>query len=400
MKVMIFLMVIMAISINSAPFLRRLTEVTETSCAAEGKDFKAATKAQCQKGDVVFEVSNEDGCGVGQWTEGETCSATGEPSFTSGTCTGVPEYTKTVTSATCKADGNDVKDGTASEEVCKSKVYWTDDTHCSVDGVELANCDGSGSWTAEAIGACEITDIVSFGTLTQEACNGITVKWDDTTDSENPKCVITGYTCPGTSDGTFSVSGNVCSINKEKIGGTGDDAKNKCVKKTWEKSADGYCTAGGKTVEAKDSTACGQITLEKKGECSISSITDKNKCVGTYQEVYDKKCTLSVTVNGGTSQIKITDPDRLEDEGTCETELVWQTGSCSQKKVTKKEDCIKPGNYTAAKPAECVAKSNTSANDTQSASSSTNKTATETPKSSGTSLGFKITLILILSLLF
>ena len=106
MKAELLLFMIMIISINSYPFLRKLAD-TEESCKNAGKDYQEGKPAQCKTGSTVFEVSAESECNVGTWTDitDGVCSGKAATALTETTCKGTPTYTAAVitTPASCKA---------------------------------------------------------------------------------------------------------------------------------------------------------------------------------------------------------------------------------------------------------------------------------------------------------
>ena len=402
MKVMFLVLLITVITINSAPFLRRLetskTTITKDSCEKLGKDYSEGKSASCIKNDNMYNVTDESECEAGSW--GAKCSANAASVLTQAQCKGTPVFSTTTTVKTqssCKVkDTGEVAESGKDEDSCKEKVKWTADSKCSVEKVtNLDDCKGSGTWS---IGTCKITGTeVSLGEMSQDACGKIKVGWDDTA-SVN-KCKVTAFTCPS-EDSPFSTSGSDCLISDTVI--VADDKDTKCKSTTFEgktKANDGKCyVAGNVEVEAEDVAACNKITLSKKGSCSISTITEEGKCKYTFTNtVYENKCTLTLTADGGsTTTIELTDEERLTDKEKCQTQLQWDE-ACNGAVGNNKTDCIVKGEYTRPTAAVCVEKSDDSSGNK---TTTTNKTTTDTSKSSGTTLAFKFTFILIISLLF
>ena len=366
MKTELVLFMVMIISINSYPFLRKLAD-TEESCKNAGKDYQEGKPAQCKTGNAVFEVSAKSECNVGTWTDNAdgVCSGTAATALTKESCKGTPVYTEAVitTPASCKANNQDVPSGAASKEACDEAVKWTP-SKCNVNEISVDNCaKTTTTWNPER-GTCSIGDSVTFNVADSTACKGITASLNE------EKCVVTGYDC-STDTTTFDVTGEegskVCSIKSIDSGN--------CKSPSWTITSDASCTAGSVTIkDISDENSCTKFTLKViEGSCSISGL-DETKCVGKYTDAVVKtpaSCKLGSTV--------LTDKSRLKYKSACETELVWQKGTCTNVMVSNEDDCeASKADYTAAVEAKCVDKAS----------------------SSNSFLAFKIALVLIACLLF
>ena len=365
MKAELALLFIMIISINSFPFLRKLAD-TEESCKNAGKDYQEGKAAQCKTGNTVFEVTAKSECVTGQWSDNSAgvCSGTASPAFTQDTCKGTPVYTEPVLNspATCKAGDKNIESGAASQAACDEAVKWTD-TKCNVDGISVENCakDKTQVTWSDKVEECKIGNNVKFNVADSDACEAVTLNWEDN------KCKVSeGYTCPTVTDDTFTVEGSVCYITSIT-----NDVD--CMTPEWKKISDGTCKAGTITLSnIKEKSECDSFEFEKSGSCSVSGL-DKDKCVGKFTPA-DVKTKASCKLGN----IELTDQIRLDFKSACETELVWQSGICTNVMVSKKDDCIASPSYTAAVQAKCVDKAS----------------------SSNSFLSFKFALVLIACLLF
>ena len=366
MKAELVLFMVMIISINSYPFLRKLADTAE-SCKNAGKDYQEGKPAQCKTGNTVFEVSAESECKVGTWDGNESgvCSGTAATPLTETTCKGTPTYSvseKIKTPASCKAGGKDVTlVGEITQKKCEDAVKWVDnsDKKCNVEGISVSACESAqAKWIAD----CKIGDDILIGSMTEAECTAITVAYSD-------KCVITGFSSCKT-EGDLLFEEGICYVSTTKI-----TESEGCVSPSLTES-NGKCVAEGQTISGQDKNSCSnyEIKLVDSGSasCTISGL-DKESCKATYNAAVVE---TEITCKIGSTEL--TDKSRLKYKSACETELVWQKGKCSNEMVSNKEDCIASKEYTAAVEGKCVDKAS----------------------SSNSFLAFKFALVLIACLLF
>ena len=153
MKKMFIIFVIVMITVNSSPFLRRVEEVTEASCTKKNQDYDPGKPAQCLKGSTLFNVTSQDECNAGTWGK---CSANATPKIVKAACSSAytPDFTE-LTSGTCtvKKTGKVVEAGKGSQTDCNNAITFTA-TGCSVEGFTKDNCQGQGSWIK--LGTCTL----------------------------------------------------------------------------------------------------------------------------------------------------------------------------------------------------------------------------------------------------
>ena len=199
MKLMFLIFVIMAITINSSIFLRKLesstTQVTKDSCEKSGKGFDEGKPAQCKKGDTLYNVTEEAKCNVGTWAE--KCSASATPALTKEECQGqgTLKYSSNqeTTEAVCKVQGTTDTDkifpeSNGSQKECENKIYKIN--KCKTSGINIEDCQGPAVFT-DAKESCVVSGTKVIQVDSSDTCAGITLEFN--TDS---KCVIkNGYTC-------------------------------------------------------------------------------------------------------------------------------------------------------------------------------------------------------------
>ena len=135
MKTELFLLLlILAISINAFPYLRKLDDETKTEaeCEKDGKGFEATTKATCKVKDAEpYEIESEDECKSGTWTDTAHCSTTVITSETE--CNGTPSFSESKCTITINGEEKTLTDLDSADK-CKDLV-WTK-AGCSVATVK------------------------------------------------------------------------------------------------------------------------------------------------------------------------------------------------------------------------------------------------------------------------
>ena len=312
MKSQLFLLFLFS-TIFCSPFLKKLEEVTKESCQKEGKEYKETITYRCKTGDSYFNVEKEEDCKPGEWTESTQCSASEVPVEK---CQGSPTYTAATTAENAYCELNGVKISSLTTlEACQTTLIWTND-QCSISGVTDENaCKTKGKWTSniETDGSCDL--------------NGKTTKTDCEKKGE--------WKTDADGNGSCSIEGKNETICNQTSGTW-----------TYNNETDGSCDLSGKTTKSK----CETIGTWTKAHCSVDQIKTKEECDGktpTYHQATEAKpasCKLG----------DIDIPSRTT-EATCEVSLEVKTvGSCSNKNVTKEEDCEAEATVDKVKVAECV----------------------------------------------
>ena len=245
-----------------------------------------------------------------------------------------------VTEATCKAE--------------KKKYQAAVPAKCKIGDTEYevekeSECK-AGTWTSGEV--CSAKDIK------KEYCEGIPT-YTEGTPAQEEKCELNGV--------KLSLSQANCEVEVVWINGICDgapQAQSKCTaegatftnglcKSTSKTSGecDTLTAAGGVCIDTSITTSesCGEGFAWIDGVCSVSEITDSDKCKGTPEYTAAKaKQDPTCTIKGQTI------PDRTTKD-KCVEPLEWLSGSCSNKLPVKtEEDCKKDGTYTAGTPAKCV----------------------------------------------
>ena len=173
---------------------------------------------------------------------------------------------------------------------------------------------------------CKISDSISFGYLTKSECEGITVQWQD------DKCIVGGSTAINGEDG---------------------------CEKTWDESNANCIAYGVSITDVSSEEDCNNYEIKlvdaEEYYCTYSNV-GQNECKASYisgDDLIEIKCIL----DDGT---ELSDDYRLKSKSACETELVWQSGTCSNIQVTNKEDCEANAEFTKGTEAECVDKASSS----------------------------------------
>ena len=274
MKSKLLLIFFFSVIFCSQPFLRKLDEeVTEESCKAQKKKYQAAVSATCKKGNIVFDVENEDDCKAGTWDGSkEGCSVdgidkqncNGKPSFESGT---------PATEEKCKLSNNE--EISLKGEDCDTTIelVWiaglcgtepkTQESDCTVDGT---------SWTAgiciDSSGSCSGDDLKQIGKV----------------------CINTSKSSSDCNTDPLSWSTGVCSNPKitdsSKCTGklTHEDAKAEVSAK---------CVFQGKTLSGITTQKECEVDVEwTNGSCSNEQVKNKEDCekAGTYTAGTPAKC--------------------------------------------------------------------------------------------------------------
>ena len=323
MKSQLFLLFTFS-TILCSPFLRKTDEVTEESCQKEGKKYQETITYDCKTGDSVFTVTKKEDCKSGKWTESSVCSI---PEVTVDKCNGNPTFTAATAavSPSCVLDGTTITTLTTQNE-CQTPLVWTDGT-CTISGVKKDidsrnNCEKTGSWTStgEERGNCTL----GSSPTDKATCEGRKGEWTPSSDGNE-----TEGSC---SDGKTNTSKTDC----EQVAGVF----------TSTSETVGSCTVSAKTTKSDCETA-GNWEDEY---CSVDLFKSKETCDGktpTYNP--GSPATAATCEKDG-----ISIPGRTTAE-TCEVTLEVKTvGSCSNEKVTKKEDCEAKATADEVKVAECV----------------------------------------------
>ena len=362
MKVVVFMVVIMAITINSSHFLRRLdastTVPTSSSCTALGKDFDAGKPAQCKKGNSLYNVTDEAQCNAGTW--GGKCSASAAEPITKAEC-GVDGATfqfsseEVQTSAVCKIKDTDQEfsDANANDAACKAKIYQID-AKCKTDKIAINDCQGPATYISSD--SCKAGDAL-FKNVNSYDCGEINLSW------ENGKCVVSsGFSCTATENGLTkeTIQSSVYSI--DSIG----ESDNCPTHPTFTSGTPNTCKAGTfsfSLAEAPtDQTNCDTITLSWQtasvSKCVVTGgLTVDDNTEGFTKSLDDPAVYYITTVNdqtdcpthptftsgtpntcnAGTFSFSLAEAPT--DQTNCDTiTLSWQTVSVSK--------CVVTGGYS------------------------------------------------------
>ena len=226
MKNQLILISLFSLILCNQPFLRKLAEVTEASCKAEGKKFQAGVAAQCKIANIILEnISKKSDCVKGTWTakEKEECTA---PEITTSTdCKGVPTFTAGTekTSATCMINGKDLTDRLASSAVCQVALEWTKGKCTTTSETTQTECKGEWEETTSSERRLETTGTCTIVTETDssEDCSGGTY--------EAGKCSAGGFTkeqCKGTPVYSEGELKGTCKIGETTL--SNRETKEKC----------------------------------------------------------------------------------------------------------------------------------------------------------------------------
>ena len=266
MKTQLILISLFSLILCNQPFLRKLAEVTEASCKAEGKKFQAAVAAQCKIGNSIIEnISKKSDCVKGAWTQGsEYCTAS--EITTSTECSGTPKFTAGAekTAATCIVNDVDLTDRLADSKTCEVALYWT--VKCTTTSqTTQADCNSAdGSWEAAAQQTERRLD--DTGTCTIEK-----------TQSEE-ECTKAGGTA---SDGKCS-------------GGTFTKEQCKGTPKYTEGEQKGTCAINGKNLSNRETKSkCEEELKWVSGKCNpYTTILTQKECESepSFTEATDAKC--------------------------------------------------------------------------------------------------------------
>ena len=165
MKTELFLLLlILAISINAFPYLRKLDDEskTEAECKQDGKVLEVVRKAKCQVGEYSYDVESKDQCKKGTWTKAH-CSTT--KVIFEDDCNGTPTYTPATTDpasnakCTLEINGEDreIDDGDRllSSEKCQIALFWTEGSCSETTVIKEGICEATTDPTfTEATGKC------------------------------------------------------------------------------------------------------------------------------------------------------------------------------------------------------------------------------------------------------
>ena len=133
---LLLLLIIMTVSINAFPYLRKLDDETKTEaeCKTLGKDFEEKEKAKCKvKDGESYEVKSQAECQKGTWNEAH-CSTTSISD--EGKCKGTPVYGEKCTITTESGDSIELTDRDSTN--CAETLVWTKSS-CSVSTVTEKN---------------------------------------------------------------------------------------------------------------------------------------------------------------------------------------------------------------------------------------------------------------------
>ena len=272
MKSKLFLIFFFSVIFCSQPFLRKLDEeVTEESCKAQKKKYQAAVSATCKKGNIVFNVENEDDCKSGTWDSSkEGCSVDG---IEKADCNGKPSFQPGTSGSEEKCKTSDGKEISLSGEECDTTIQlvWIAGLCGTEPKTQESDCTEGNTWAA---GICiDSSDSCSGDGLQQigKVCIN--------TSKSNSDC-----TAP------LSWSLGVCSIPKITDSG-------KCTGKLTHENAvsavSAKCTFKGKTLS--DKTTQGECEVEVEwfnGSCSNKEVKNQEDCekAGTYTAGTPAKC--------------------------------------------------------------------------------------------------------------
>ena len=391
---LLLLIAVMAISLNAHPFLRKLAD-TKDSCAKAGKDYEEIP-AQCKAGDKIYNVTKEEECKSGTWEALDTPKCSVSAITEKKDCTGTPKYTAAVTgsAASCKKGNVEISRLATSRETCEVQLKWTAGS-CSIPQIKKEeDCSGKPTFT-QGTNSCKLGQ-KELKSIANSATTCVALHW------VGGACSATEITeiseCTGTpifSEGETKS----CKLGEKDLPSIATDSTT-CVELHWvggacsatEISEFSECTGTPSFVQGTNSCKKGDVDLPTlatssatcevdlnwtPAECTVEEITEETLCTGTPTfkdkvEASDAKCTLGKT--------EITDSDRLKDQTSCETPLVWLTGTCKDSTEVTVEDICKSNDpeFTAA-TGKCVDKASSNSN---------------------SFLSFKFALILVVYLLF
>ena len=273
MKTQLLLISLFSLILCNQPFLRKLAEVTEASCKAEGKKFQEAVPAQCKFKNVVLEVTEKKDCKKGEWKESSTKYCTATEIKTEENCKGIPEFTAgKETIKKCKLGDEEITDANllANKDACQKALVWTEETcTITIEGKTKEECDNlKGDWEKT------------------ESSGSVTLRNRRTSDTG--KCV---YNEKKSSDECTKVSGQYsaasCSVAQFN---TVDKCKGTPV---YSEEVKGECKSGDTVITSRvTEKECKVELVWVTGTCSHEKIYTQEECESepTFTDAVAAKC--------------------------------------------------------------------------------------------------------------